>query len=83
MNDAIRIEPETSELSEQSEPSEALTQAIERGARALQEEQRPDGSWDADTDLGPSAAAMHFIVEAALGGVPASPLGPMGAGCTP
>ncbi|HYQ00566.1 MAG TPA: prenyltransferase/squalene oxidase repeat-containing protein [Polyangiaceae bacterium] len=49
-----------------------LTSAIARGAQALKREQRADGSWDDHTDLGPSAAAMHFIVESAFGGPSAS-----------
>jgi squalene-hopene/tetraprenyl-beta-curcumene cyclase len=47
---------------------QALDSAIVRGAQALKREQRADGSWDDDTDLGPSATAMHWIAEAALGG---------------
>ncbi|HEX2874406.1 MAG TPA: prenyltransferase/squalene oxidase repeat-containing protein, partial [Polyangiaceae bacterium] len=66
MNDAVTTESPTPESLRPD--SQALEQAIARGAAAVKREQRPDGSWDDDTDLGPSATAMHWIAEAALGG---------------
>ena len=40
-----------------------LDAAIDRGARALIAAQRDDGSWEGAIDLGPTGAAMHWIVE--------------------
>jgi len=64
MNDALS--PESVSL------ESLLDQAIFRGAEALKREQRADGSWDDDTDLGPCATAMHWIAEASLGGASAT-----------
>lgn len=66
MNDAVTNDSPAQEPSPTM--SQALEQAIARGAAAVKREQRPDGSWDDDTDLGPSATAMHWIAEAAVGG---------------
>src|SRR5215470_15299798 len=51
--------------------ADQLEAAIARGRAALARAQRPDGSFEGETDLGPVGAAMHWIVRAQLGGIPA------------
>jgi squalene-hopene/tetraprenyl-beta-curcumene cyclase len=66
MNDVVTLPSPTLDFAPLTE--QELQGSIARGADALKGEQRPDGSWDDDTDLGPTATAMHWIAEAALGG---------------
>src|SRR5947207_13638478 len=47
--------------------ADPLEEAIARGREALRRLQRPDGAWEGETDLGPTGAAMSWIVEATLG----------------
>ena len=54
-----------------SRAAQSLVEAIARGREALAGAQRPDGSWESPTDLGPTGPAMHWIVEAQLGGTAA------------
>ncbi len=47
-----------------------LEAAVSRGAAHLTSVQRADGSWEGVTDLGPTGAAMYWIVERKFGDLP-------------
>jgi hypothetical protein len=47
-----------------------LDGAVERAAAALAAQQRTDGSWNTDTDIGPAGMATQLLVESLFGALP-------------